>query len=82
IFDFIVVAAGTPEKSFGEFASCSQLIFSAGDIMELSGLGPDAHIIVDGNPYLRRGERLGLLPRKDAAFAARIPGKRVEVLHG
>jgi len=33
--------------------SMQQIAFKTGDFVEFFGLGPDAHIIVDGNPYLR-----------------------------
>jgi hypothetical protein len=40
------------------FISIAHLLFSPGDTVTLSGLGADAHIVIDGNPWLRTTETL------------------------
>lgn len=36
------------------FHSVGHMLFKQGEVLEFSGLGPDAHVIVDGNPFTRR----------------------------
>ncbi|MDI9429291.1 MAG: hypothetical protein QM434_05305, partial [Spirochaetota bacterium] len=38
-----------------DFTAIQHLLFTAGETVTFDGLGPDAHIVIDGNPYIRRG---------------------------
>lgn len=67
LFDSVIVRAAAPAHGFTDMARSEHLLFGPGDRIELSGLGPDADIIVDGNPYERKGETVGLSFRADIA---------------
>jgi len=56
LFDTILVRAAEPLRGFNDTACSEHLLFGPGDLVEIEGLGPDADIIVDGNPYERGGE--------------------------
>ncbi len=48
---------------FKDFTAIQHLVFPKGCEVTLSQLGPDAHIIIDGNPFLRKGNvRITLVP--------------------
>lgn len=74
LFDSVIVSAGSPERGFSDFSASEQLLFQPGDTVELSGLGPAGHIIVDGNPFLRNGEVLRFISVTDLVSIARMPG--------
>ena len=74
LFDSVIVSAGSPERGFSEFSTSEQLLFEPGDIVELSGLGPAGHIIVDGNPFIRSGEIVRFISAIDLVSVARMPG--------
>ena len=38
--------------------STTHVCFTEKDVLEFSGLGDDAHIIIDGNPFIRKTDRL------------------------
>lgn len=55
-----------------EFKSGAHLLFSAGESIVFTGLDADAHAIVDGNPFPRRGEqKIGFVLETSAAMAFR-----------
>ncbi len=56
LFDTVIVRAAEPLRGFGDTARSEHLLFGPDDRIEVVGLGPDADIIVDGNPYERGGE--------------------------
>jgi hypothetical protein len=69
LFDTVIVRAAAPLRGFIDTARAEHLLFGPGDQIEIEGLGPDAHIIVDGNPYERGGEVVRFCLRPDIAEA-------------
>lgn len=67
LFDTVIVRAAEPLRGFGDTARSEHLLFGPDDRIEVGGLGPDADIIVDGNPYERRGNTVGFRLRPDIA---------------
>ncbi|MDY0289007.1 MAG: hypothetical protein RBR15_09315 [Sphaerochaeta sp.] len=58
-----VVDANPMAWGFSGFTAIQHLVFSKDREVVLSSLGPDAHIIIDGNPFLRKGAvRVALVP--------------------
>ena len=58
-----VVDANPDAWAFSGFTAVQHLVFSKDSEVVLSHLGPDAHIIIDGNPFLRKGAvRVALVP--------------------
>lgn len=51
-----VVDVSSDAWNFKGFTGIQHLVFPPGCEIKLSHLGPDAHIIIDGNPFLRRGD--------------------------
>lgn len=51
LLDSVVIVPGNPSRGFSQFARSEHLLFEPGDRVELSGLAPGAHLIVDGNPF-------------------------------
>lgn len=52
--DRAVVDSDPANWNYRGFTGTRHLVFGAGEDVVLTGLGPDAQIVVDGNPYLRR----------------------------
>lgn len=50
-----VVDCNPESWNYSGFTTIQHLIFSAQNQVEFSFLGPDAHIVIDGNPFLRSG---------------------------
>jgi hypothetical protein len=59
LFDTVIIRAAAPLKGFSDTARAEHLLFGPDDRIEVRGLGPDADIIVDGNPYERSREVVG-----------------------
>ncbi len=58
-----VVDSSPDAWDYKGFTAIQHLVFSKGCEVALSGLGPDAHVIIDGNPFLRKGTvRISLIP--------------------
>lgn len=58
-----VVNASPDTWAFRGFTAIQHLVFSKDSEVTLSYLGPDAHIIIDGNPFIRKGTvRIALVP--------------------
>jgi hypothetical protein len=67
LFDTVVVRAAAPFRGFIDTARAEHLLFGPGDYIELEGFGPDADLIVDGNPYEREGKVVRFCLRPDIA---------------
>ncbi|MDX9809152.1 MAG: diacylglycerol kinase family protein [Sphaerochaetaceae bacterium] len=57
ISDRILVAFGD-DANQSRCSTVRQLVFDAYERIELHGLGPHAHIIIDGNPYVRQTDQV------------------------
>lgn len=58
-----VVDANPEAWGFNGFTAIQHLVFSKDREITFSNLGPDAHIIIDGNPFLRKGTvQVALVP--------------------
>lgn len=57
LFDDIIVKIDSNLYA-GQFTRAEHLLFGPGDVIAVTGLSDDGHIIIDGNPYLRRDEIL------------------------
>jgi len=53
LFDSVMVKSGGLERGISDFSASEQLLFEPNDMIEIGGLAPEGHIIVDGNPYFR-----------------------------
>jgi hypothetical protein len=58
LFDSVIVKAGRPDRGWEDFSSCEQLLFEPGDSVEVTGLDPCVRVIVDGNPFAPKADRL------------------------
>lgn len=54
ISDRPLVSCFDPEMRFHGLVPVNHLLFSQGDEITITGLGADAQIIIDGNPYVRK----------------------------
>lgn len=54
--DRIVVDSNQENWDWKGFTGTRHLVFEPEEVVVLTGLGPDAQIVVDGNPYLRKHE--------------------------
>jgi hypothetical protein len=57
------------------FVTVRHLLFNKDELLSLRGLGEDAHIVIDGNPFIRRGD---VLYFRSAAGAVSVLKKRKE----
>lgn len=58
-----VVDSRSEAWNYKDFTAIQHLVFPEGCVLTLSQLGVDAHIIIDGNPFLREGTvRVALVP--------------------
>ncbi len=51
-----VVDCNPESWNYSGFTTMQHLVFSEQSRVEFSSLGPDAHIVIDGNPFLRHGK--------------------------
>lgn len=51
-----VVDCNPESWNYNGFTTAQHLIIPAHSLVEFSSLGPDAHIVIDGNPFLRKGK--------------------------
>jgi hypothetical protein len=72
LFDSVIVKPGAPDRGLSSFMSCRQLVFGPGDVVELEGLGPAAHIVADGNPFVRKGGKVQFKSAPDLVDVARL----------
>lgn len=72
LFDSVMVKAEGPERGISDFSLSEQLLFEPGDWVELSGFGPEGHIIVDGNPFLRTKDAVQFRMVPDLVAVARM----------
>ena len=56
--DRVIVDSAPSVDADRLFTSMRQLTFTEGDSVALTGLAEDAHLVIDGNPYLRRHDLL------------------------
>ncbi len=71
LLDRPLVSVHAPlDTGLSGFVASEQLLFAPDDVLELRGLAPDAHLIIDGNPFLNTtgAARLSYVPQ--AALAA------------
>lgn len=54
LFDEVLINAGGNNTAPEQFAKAEHLLFGPGDQVSITGLSPKAHIVIDGNPYLRQ----------------------------
>ncbi|MCX7026206.1 MAG: hypothetical protein NT061_01665 [Spirochaetes bacterium] len=58
LFDSVIVKAGSPAKGWKDFSCSEQLLFGPEDSVELEGFASRTRIIVDGNPFAPKADRL------------------------
>ncbi|MDD3366784.1 MAG: hypothetical protein PHS67_05950, partial [Sphaerochaetaceae bacterium] len=60
----VIVDADFVHWSEPEFTTIQHLVFTPNQEITLCNLGEDAHIVIDGNPYLRKSQKISfrLLP--------------------
>lgn len=51
-----VVDCNPEARNYSDFTTIQHLVVPANSSVEFAFLGPDAHIIIDGNPFLRNGK--------------------------
>jgi len=57
LFDDIIVKMNS--DSFADrFTKAEHILFGPGDVIAVTGLSDEGHVVIDGNPYLRRDEIL------------------------
>ncbi|MFH2114415.1 MAG: hypothetical protein ABIJ86_07905 [Spirochaetota bacterium] len=74
--DQVVVAMDEAGDHAPSLTGLQHITFKAGDRVTLGGLGEDAHIIIDGNPFIRQHDTLTFIYRPRL-----IPVWRVEAVH-
>jgi len=70
LFDSVIVKAGQPLRGISDFSTSEQLLFGPGDRVEVEGLASDGQIVVDGNPFPRRGRKVQFRSAPDLADVA------------
>jgi hypothetical protein len=60
LFDSVIVAASPPRRGIEDFSAVEQLLFGPEDLVEIRGLAAAGQLIIDGNPYARAGNTVGL----------------------
>lgn len=70
---FLVSAFDEGQQNTG-LQALRQLTFTVGERVTLSGLGPDAHVVVDGNPYIRGNGEISFAYVPDVVRVWRIEG--------
>ena len=73
---FLVSAFDEGQQNTG-LQALRQLTFTVGERVTLSGLGPDAHVVVDGNPYIRGNGEISFAYVPDVVRVWRIEGVRL-----
>ena len=56
--DRVIVNSDPSTWNYRGAVSTTHVCFTEKDVLEISGLGDDAHIIIDGNPFIRKTDRL------------------------
>ncbi|MDP2791868.1 MAG: diacylglycerol kinase family protein [Rectinemataceae bacterium] len=77
LFDSVIVAAGPPGHGIEDFSASEQILFSPEDVIALRGLTGAGHVIVDGNPYARRGETVGFKSLPDLVDVVKTDRSRL-----
>ncbi len=63
------------EAGVGQFSTLEHLLFGTGDHVEVTGLLKAGQLVVDGNAFFRKSERVGLRSRPDAVRVIVPEGK-------
>jgi len=58
LLDAVLVKPCGVERGLSDFAHVDHLLFGPGDTVSLSGLSGKAHIVADGNPFIRQADRV------------------------
>ncbi|MCE5256417.1 MAG: hypothetical protein LLF89_06170 [Spirochaetaceae bacterium] len=72
LFEQVIVRPDSPEHGIDDLAISEQMLFGAGDVIEIRGLGSDGYIIADGNPFARNGDSVNFRTAESLIDVARI----------
>lgn len=73
--DRVVVDSDPKNWDYQGFTGTRHMVFGPGEDIVLTGLGPDAQIVVDGNPYLRGHESVTFRSVPEAVSIFRTKGE-------
>jgi len=56
LYDEVLVKMDSDNTFINRFTKVEHMLFGPGDLVKISGLSANGHIVIDGNPYLRENE--------------------------
>jgi len=78
--DRAVVDSDPETWNWKGFTGIRHLVVAPGDLVSISGLAKDAHIVIDGNPFLRKSDSISFqcVPRAVRVFKKPNEGSTIQ----
>jgi hypothetical protein len=77
LLDQVAVQVRNDSDSAPVLSGAWHLVFRAGDVIQMEGLGEDAHLIIDGNPFVRKCESVSFIYRSGLIPVWRLDGVKL-----